>query len=77
MNLHNIVRVNNAAATAKKIDEKSLTHAEDKYSSVSLRHNYDVDVLSQFRANLEQVEELSARLRFNFNEVSHLILKRR
>lgn len=79
MNLNNFnttARAENEA-TAKKIAEKEIAHPEEKYSSVSLKRNYDVDVLSQFRTNLEQVEDLSARLRFNLGEVSQLITKRR
>jgi hypothetical protein len=38
--------------------------------------SYEVDLLSQFRANLSQLEELSARMGFMMNEVSGLIKKR-
>lgn len=36
----------------------------------------DVDIISQFRANLSQLEDLQGRLRFVMNEVSHIIKKR-
>ncbi|MCB0350930.1 MAG: hypothetical protein KDD38_07090 [Bdellovibrionales bacterium] len=37
---------------------------------------YEVDVISQLKANLKQVEELNSRLRFVLNEVSGLIKRR-
>jgi hypothetical protein len=45
-------------------------------SDVFLQKNYEMDVLSQFKANLNQVEELNMRLRFVMNEVSTLLNKR-
>jgi hypothetical protein len=37
---------------------------------------YEKDVLSQFRANLNQLEELNARLHFMMNEVAGLVRKK-
>lgn len=74
----NEISVANKTATAKKIEEKESTSLyENNFVSTALARNYDVDVLSQFRANLEQVEDLNHRLRFVLNEVQGLIIKRR
>ncbi|MEQ1665433.1 MAG: hypothetical protein ABL927_08675 [Bdellovibrionales bacterium] len=45
-------------------------------ADIFLQKNYEMDVLSQFKANLNQVEELNMRLRFVMNEVSTLLSKR-
>ncbi|MEK6555329.1 MAG: hypothetical protein AABZ31_08825 [Bdellovibrionota bacterium] len=37
---------------------------------------YQVDVLSQFRANLAQLEYLQGRLKFVLQEVSSLVVKK-
>ncbi len=37
---------------------------------------YEVDVLSQFRANLNQLEELNSRLHFMMNEVAGLVKRK-
>ncbi len=39
-------------------------------------HSYEVDVFSQLRANLNQLEELNSRLGFMMNEVVGLIKKK-
>jgi hypothetical protein len=54
-------------ATAKKIE---------RAPSVTPSY-YDTDVLTQFRANLEQVEELTRKLRFVMGEVQQVVAKRR
>ncbi|OFZ16004.1 MAG: hypothetical protein A2Z20_03335 [Bdellovibrionales bacterium RBG_16_40_8] len=46
---------------------------ERDYSGLISERKYDTDVLSQFRANLQQVEDLNSRLRFMVSEVSGLI----
>jgi len=55
----------NAASSAAEIlrDEKTQSF-------------YEIDVLSQFRANLNQLEELNSRLHFMMNEVGGLVKKR-
>lgn len=77
MGSNDILRAENVAAAKKMVEHDIITQIEKKYSGVSLERNYDVDVLSQLRANLEQVEELNARLRFNLIEVNQLVAKRR
>jgi hypothetical protein len=37
---------------------------------------YEKDVLSQFRANLNQLEDLNSRLHFMMNEVAGLVKKK-
>lgn len=38
--------------------------------------SYEIDVLSQFKANMAQLEDLQMRLKFVMNEVSGLLKKR-
>lgn len=66
-----------AAATAKKIESQNLATVGENFASSALGVHYDVDVLSQFRANLEKVEELNGRLRFVLGEVNSLIVRNR
>jgi hypothetical protein len=53
------------------VEEK--THAEN-YPSESVRR--DVDIISQFRANLNQLEDLQGRLRYVMSEVAYIVKKR-
>jgi hypothetical protein len=63
--------VNTQTATAtKKMNSASVEvlHQDESY--------YEIDVLSQFRANLNQLEELNSRLHFMMNEVAGLVKKK-
>lgn len=74
----NEMTVVESQATAKKIEEKNtVAPYETGYQSMPKSARYDVDVLSQFRANLEQVEELTRRMKFIVGEVNQLIVKKR
>lgn len=44
-------------------------------SNPAIEPAYELDVLSQFKANIQQVEELNARLRFVLAEVQSLVKK--
>lgn len=48
------------------------------YSEVEIvgQKTYEKDILSQFRANLNQLEDLQGRLRFVMSEVAEVIKKR-
>lgn len=63
----------NASTVSKTVREEPFY--ESDFSSLTVERGYEVDVLSQFRANLQQVEDLNLRLRFMLNEVSSLITK--
>lgn len=48
------------------------------YSDVEMpsQQTYEKDILSQFRANISQLEDLHGRLRFVMSEVAEVIKKR-
>lgn len=62
----------NKTLTAPAVPKKT-SGLEQEYSDVTPDRGYDVDVLSQFKTNLQQVEDLNRRLRFVLVEVSSLI----
>ncbi len=49
---------------------------ENEVALTTIEAGYDRDVLSQFKANLQQVEELNLRLKYVLGEVSQLLSKR-
>ena len=67
--------LNETAATKSMSMTTSANESrlEKDYSAASTELGYEVDVLSQFKANLQQVEDLNLRLRFVLNEVNGLI----
>jgi hypothetical protein len=66
----------NETAVIKKETMKELASLDREYTSIALDSSYEIDVLSQFKANLQQVEELNSRLRFVLGEVTGLVRKR-
>lgn len=66
---------NETAVTIQPI-KKEVGPIEKDHASFTMERGYELDVLSQFRANLQQVEDLSHRLRHVMGEVSGLISKR-
>jgi hypothetical protein len=56
---------------------KNVVETQVPVSVVSdFNYGHEKDVLTQFKANLAQVEELNQRLRYVLGEVSNLIQKR-
>jgi hypothetical protein len=60
---------------ASNLSVKTNSDVSEAGLATSLEQGYELDVLSQFKANLSQVEDLNMRLRFVLGEVSHLIKK--
>jgi len=56
--------------------QKTNTEFEAQVIAPAYSYEYEKDVLSQFKANMAQVEELNQRLRFVLAEVNHLIQKK-
>lgn len=61
--------------TAAKNNSLSDVEFDTSHVSTDLDRIYELDVLSQFKTNLAQVENLSRRLKFVLGEVSQLINK--
>lgn len=53
------------------VDDSAIDYREELPNRA-----YEIDVLSQFKANMAQLEDLQMRLKFVLNEVSTLIKKR-
>jgi hypothetical protein len=63
----------------KKSSSDSIQSTEEVSSRVAYQAphpQYEVDVLSQFRANMAQLEDLQARFKFVMHEVSTLMAKK-
>lgn len=69
--------VQNVSVENKRKSEAVDAAALETHVSHDLtRSPYEVDVLSQFKANMSQLEDLQARFKFVFNEVSSLLSKK-
>jgi hypothetical protein len=68
MKTKNAVNANSPISTVNEI--------KLDFAARSLDRGYDVDVLSQFKTNLQQVEDLNLRLRFVLNEVGGLLKRK-
>jgi hypothetical protein len=60
---------------------ENLKSAQETPASLEVREevaglDYEIDVLSQFKANMAQLEDLQMRLKFVLGEVSGLLKKR-
>ncbi len=66
----------NKVTAEKEVLASDVSPALDDFSAKATERGYEVDVLSQFKTNLQQVEELNSRLRFVLAEVSGLIKSR-
>lgn len=56
--------------------DEVVPNSLETYSSSVIDGGYEIDVLSQFKANLQQLEDLNSRLRFVLTEVSGLLKHR-
>lgn len=69
--------MNSNEAINKTAVEASTTNAESSWSNADLMNfqivETETNLLSQFRANLDQVEQLNARLHFVLNEIRPLM----
>ena len=67
----------NSTQTKLKMDREATAPASF-YSEVEVpsQKNYEKDVITQFRANLSQLEDLHSRLRFVMSEVADVLKKR-
>jgi hypothetical protein len=63
---------NNVITDKQQTTETSVNEIREESSELS----YEVDVLSQFKANMAQLEDLQMRLKFVMNEVSVLMRKK-
>lgn len=55
---------------------KPVQEIVDEAREESMNSVYEVDVLTQFKANLAQLEDLQLRLKFVMSEVAGLLKKR-
>ena len=68
--------MNNKVSELNRSTENRDAIVESPVRSSVPHVQYEVDVLSQFRANLAQLEDLQGRLKFVLHEVSNLIVKK-
>lgn len=67
----------NQIQIARQNDSNDLVVTETEVSKdVQAFGSYEVDVLSQFKANLNQLDELQSRFKFVLHEVSGLLAKK-
>jgi hypothetical protein len=67
---------NNAAVIKEKTNLATKINKADFFHADFEKHIGDKDLLSVFKANLAQVEDLHERVRFVMGEVQHIIKKR-
>ncbi len=69
--------MNSNEAINKTAVEATTTNSESSWSNADLMNfqivETETNLLSQFRANLDQVEQLNARLHFVLNEIRPLM----
>ncbi len=68
--------LNNKTIETNRSHENRESIVESPVHTTIPHVQYEVDVLSQFRANMAQLEDLQGRLRFVLQEVSSLIVKK-
>ncbi|MEK7357905.1 MAG: hypothetical protein AAB250_15755 [Bdellovibrionota bacterium] len=68
-----IVVTESVAASLK--DDQGATSFRHSYHEIADRHVVETDVVEQLRANISQLEDLHARLRFMMSEVSYVMKK--
>ena len=68
--------LNNKVSELNRSSENHESIVESPIHTSVPHVQYEVDVLSQFRANLAQLEDLQGRFKFVLQEVSSLIVKK-
>jgi hypothetical protein len=69
----NVVVTESVAAALK--DDQGSSSFRQTYHEIADRHVVETDVVEQLRANIAQLEDLHARMRFMMAEVSYLMKK--
>lgn len=64
------IRHSNDSLENARVSEGEIMSESNSFGS------YEVDILSQFKANLNQLDELQARFKYVLHEVSGLLTKK-
>ncbi len=64
------IRRSNESLETNTVSEGEISSEVNSFGS------YEVDILSQFKANLNQLDELQARFKYVLHEVSGLLTKK-